>query len=447
MMRDVDPCRGWLRAQWGFAWQRQANKWPPCRGGVSIHILALMVPVFFGLMGFAIDLGRLYLAHGELKSAAEAMALAAAARLIGTEASTSDAIEAARRQVESASGFGNRYDFGSLVIGEANGSLNSEIVDPTFYATPGEATGEGDTAGGQGTVGGTAAKHVRVELVGETPIIFWRFLSLGQEGKVPLRVRAAAGISAPLCTACGIEPLAIAPLDASDSVNFGFTFNTRYTFGYFCTGTPIPQPLPNTAGRVQYLLLNRFNDEATVFAEDSQQLFRAGAQGLPPSSNQARACFTINAEETLWASATALACNANRVQTAVNNFLCGLATRLDTSNVQGCDSSVAEYESLSALYQPDTDLNDLEDYTGYTGNTRRILTIPIVDILNPTGTMVVLGFRQFLLQPAPNSTGISPNDGNGRFIATYLGNVAPLRQGRFGSCGVTSGPGKVVLHR
>jgi hypothetical protein len=418
-------------------------------GGVSVHMLVLMVPVFFGLMGFAIDLGRLYLARGELKTAAEAMALAAATKLIGNDAATAEATDAARRQVETSSGFGNRYDFGGLVIGQANGSLNSEIVDPTFYATPGEATGEGggSAAGGQGEVSGSFAKHVRVEVVGETPLIFWRFLSLGQEGKVPVRVRAAAGISAPLCTACGIEPIAIAPLDATDTTNFGFVTNTRYTLGYSCTGAPIPQPLANTSGRVAYLLLNRLNDEATVFADESQQLYRAGAQGLVPTTTEARSCFTINAEETIWATASTLACNTNRVQTSVTNFLCGLATRMDISNVQGCEGNVVEYETLSSLYQPDTDLTDLEDYAGYLGNARRIITVPIVDALNPTGTMIVQGFRQFLLQPAPNSTGISTNDANGRFIVTYLGNLAPLRQGRFGSCGVTSGPGKVVLHR
>lgn len=423
------------------------SRCPEC-GGVSVHMLALMVPVFFGLMGFAIDLGRLYLARGELKTAAESMALAAATQLIGNDAALTQASDAARRQVENSSGFGNRYDFGGLAVGQANGSLNSEIVDPTFYATPGEATGDGDTGGSsQGEVSGSFAKHVRVEVVGETPLLFWRFLSLGQEGKVPVRVRAAAGVSAPLCTACGIEPLAIAPLDASDTTNFGFVTNSRYTFGYSCTGAPVPQPLANTTGRVAYLLLNRLNDEATVFSDDSQQLYRSGAQGLVPSTTEARACFTINNEETLWASASVLACNTNRVQVAVTNFLCGLATRMDITNVQGCDSNVAEYETLAALYQPDTDLTDLEDYAGYVGNARRIITVPIVDALNPTGTMIVLGFRQFLVQPSANSTGISTNDANGRFAVSYLGNLAPLRQGRFGSCGVTSGPGKVVLHR
>lgn len=416
------------------------------KGGVSVQILVLLVPVFFGLMGFAVDLARLYMVRGELQTAAQSMALAAASRLIGTEASTTDAQDAANRMVETASGYANRYDYGALNIGEANGSLNSEIVAPTYWATAAEAIGESETASGSGEVGGTGARHVRIELVGEAPLIFWRFLSLAQEGKVPVRVRAVAGVSAPLCTVCNIEPIAIAPIDPSDTVDFGFVAGTRYTLGYSCTGTPIPQPLGGSVQRVPYLILNRANDQLSVLADDNQQLYRTGAQGLLPSTTPALACFSVNAEEQIWASAATLGCNANRVNTAITSYLCGLATRMDTSLAQGCDS-IPEIDTLTGLYQSDTDLNDLEDYTTYVGNGRRLLTIPIVDALNPTGTMLVQGFRQFLLQPLQNQTGISPNDANGRFAATYLGSVYPVKQGRFGDCAITSGPGKVVLHR
>lgn len=416
-------------------------------GAVSVNMLVLFVAVFFGLMGFAVDLGRLYLSRGELRSAAEAMALAAAGRLIGTEVSTTDASDAARRQVETATGFGNRYEFGALPIGESTGFLNSEIHDPTYWASASEAIGEGDTTtAGSGEVSGSEARHVRIELTGETPLVFWRFLSLAQEGKVPIRVRAAAGLSAPLCTACGVDPIAIAPIDATDTVNFGFVVNTRYTLGYSCTGPPPPQPLAGTTSRLPYIILNRLNEEASIFTEDAQQLFRTGAVGLLPSTTEARSCFAVNAEETIWATASQLPCNSNTVQTAVRAYLCGLATRMDTSLVQGCDN-IAEVETLRELYQPDTDFTDLEEYAGYTGNTRRIITAVIVDALNPAGTMVVLGFRQFLLQPVPNTSGIAPSDANGRIAVSYLGSVMPLKQGRFGDCQISSGPGKVVLHR
>src|SRR5579871_5281482 len=52
-------------------------------GTFSLQLLILMVPVFFGLMGFAVDLGRLYLIKGELNEAAAAMALQSATQLLG----------------------------------------------------------------------------------------------------------------------------------------------------------------------------------------------------------------------------------------------------------------------------------------------------------------------------------------------------------------------------
>ncbi len=411
-----------------------------------MQILVLMVPVFFGLMGFAVDLGRLYLAKGELQTAAQSMALAAATRLIGTEASTTDALDAANRMVESGSGYGNRYDFGGLTIGETNGALNSEIVTPAYFSTAAEAIGEDASATGSGEVSGTAARHVRVELVGETPLLFWRFLSLAQEGKVPVRVRAVAGVSAPLCTACNVEPIAIAALDAADTVDFGFVVGTRYTLGYSCTGNPIPQALAGTVQRVPYLLLNRANDQLSVYADDAQQLYRTGAQGVLPSTTQALACFSVNTEESIWASAAPLACNTNRVNTAITSYLCGMATRMDASLAQGC-TDIPEVDTMASLYQSDTDLTDLEDYTTYIGSGRRLLTIPVVDALNPTGTMIIQGFRQFVLQPLQNQAGISSNDLNGRIGVTYIGTAFPIKQGRFGDCAITNGPGKVVLHR
>ncbi len=55
--------------------------------------------------------------------------------------------------------------------------------------------------------------------------------------------------------------------------------------------------------------------------------------------------------------------------------------------------------------------------------------------------------RQFLIQPSSGSTTLNAGDSDGRFAATYIGSVMPLKQGRFDGCQLTAGPGKVVLHR
>src|SRR5450631_3171247 len=92
-------------------------------------------------MGFAVDLGRLYLVRGELNQAASAMALSAAGQLIGTDASTGNATTAAAQTLDDTNKFGNKYNFGSLVIGQQNGNLASVVNPPAYFATVAAATG------------------------------------------------------------------------------------------------------------------------------------------------------------------------------------------------------------------------------------------------------------------------------------------------------------------
>jgi len=401
----------------------------------------ILVPVIFGLMGFALDLGRLYLVRSELKTAANAMALAAATHLIGTDVSTDTATAAATQTIESASGFGNKYDFGGSTIGQTNGSLNSEVVTPTFFGAAADALGTGG-----GETSGSLAKYVRVTITGETPLTFWRFLPLATEGKVNVIATAVAGVSAPLCQACAIEPLAIGSLDPADTVNFGLIPGTKYTFGYVCNGVNPNGPLPNTAGRLPYLILNHLDANATVFPAEASQLLRIGANGLLPSKDPAVACSRVGNPEQLWATATTANCTPGVLAGSVTAMLCGLGLRFD-STPQGTCAGIADLDTIASLYPPDTTTDDFDDYASYTGTGRRVITVPIVDILNASADMTVLGFRQFLILPNAGSTTINVADVNGRFAAMYIGSAKPLRQGSMSGCTQSAGPGKVVLHQ
>jgi len=412
------------------------------RGTISVQILVLLVPVIFALMGFAVDLGRLYLIRGELKTAANAMALAAAQQLIGTEEALNHATTMALLTLDQGSGFGNRYNFGMLRLGESTGLLASETPQPAYFATL-EAAVAGDETASQ--AGGTEARYARVTVSAEAPLVFWGLLSLGAERKTLIRAQAVAGISAPLCTACGIEPIAIAALDPEDPIHFGFTPNTKYTFAYSCTGAPAPGALANTVRVLSYVLLDHYNAEATTLADEQTQLYRIGAQGLLPSANTALSCLSINAEKQIWTSAAPRACT-QIVVSQVTSFLCGLTTRFSAETPDAC-AGVPEVESLAGVYQPDTDLTDLDDYAAYTGNGRRVITVAVVDQIQNTSAMIVYGFRQFLVAPNPDDVTINPADRYGRFAALYIGYPVPVRQGRFDGCVVTAGPGKVVLHQ
>src|ERR1051326_2504308 len=266
-----------------------------------------MVPVLFAMMGFALDLGRLYLVRGELHQAASAMALAAASQLIGTSASLDNATAAANRMLDDTNQTANKYNFGSLVAGSSAGPLTSTL-DPAFFSTFTDAA----AAAGNGA-DGTAAQFAQINITADAPLLFWSLLPGGQSRKTSIAARAVAGISAPLCTACGIEPLAVAALDAADTVNFGFgdpSAGQLYTFAFECVGNGMIQPLPGTSTVVRYGLLNRYDTSNAL--DESQQLYRAGAGGTlasaspnPTGSAVPLACLAIDdSAETIWPSSS-----------------------------------------------------------------------------------------------------------------------------------------------
>jgi Flp pilus assembly protein TadG len=451
---------------WGLVDTRnRPNNGSSQRGATTIQVLVILVPVLFGLIGFAVDLGQLYMARSELKTAANTMALAAATRLIGTDQAIVDATTAAKVPIDTTTGFGNQYYFNSLPIGQVTGSLGSSAPDPTFYASLSDAL-TGSNAGG----GGNAVKYAQVTLTADVPLTFWRFISntatstSSNNNSVIVQTSAVAGVSAPLCTACSIEPLAVGAVDTTDTTDFGFVQGTIYTFGYSCTGNPVPSGLADSQGataRIPYLILDRYNTADTNFPDENSQLERALAGGMPGSnptlgllsnsSSQPISCFNINNStiETVWADATPGLCSGT-VASPVSSAMCGLDLRFEPSpsgTFSTVCSGIPNASTIETIYSQDTDLNEEDAYPSYSGNGRRLITISIVDTLTPTSGMTVLGFRQFLLQPNLNLTTLNPTDTNGRFLAMYVGTVAPVPQGSFGNCGVVAGPGKVVLHQ
>ncbi len=408
------------------------------RGVTAIQLVVVLVPVVFAFLGFAIDLGILYSVKGELKAAADSMALAAASQLIGTDTATGAATAAAQATVENVSGLGNKYYFHGLPIGQTNGNLISTVSDPAYYGTAADAIASGtNTAGG---ASGAQAKYVRATVSAQVPLLFWSLLPTVTDRNVTVLGTAVAGISPPLCVGCGIEPFAVAAFDQNDTTDFGFILDRLYSFTYLCTGLPGPTVLTGATQQLNYLLLNRLDPNATVYPDEASQVFRDLAGGLPGNTNGAISCFTVNQPEVLWASAVVNPCSARRLAPTVTNALCGLDTRLDPVTPTSCES-IPGVDTLWPVYSPDPDTNAYTAYTDYTGNGRRIITIPIVDTLSAAGSMNVLGFRQFLVSAS------AVTDPFGRFIAMYIGTVAPIKQGNFQSCSLSAGPGKVVLHQ
>ncbi len=428
-------------------------------------MVVVLVPLFLGIMGFAVDLGRLYLIRGELKNAAEAAALAAAAKMIGTDTGLNNATNAAMATFDNSDNFANQYNFGSLLIGGSTSVLSSNVNAPVFFATVDGAIGEDSGASDTGGDSSSVSKYVQITLNADAPLTWWGLLSLGQSLKTNIAAIGVAGQSAPVCTACGIQPLAIAALDQTDLVNFGYSVGTVYTLGFQCTGTGQPAPLAEGGSLVPYLIIDRYNSGSTF--DETQQLYRTGAQGLLPAAagsgtssatpSTSFGCVFATGTEVGWASAVPAACttgpppgvpNPNASPSSVQELLCGVYSMFGSDIPTVCENLVTDVDSLVTAYTPDPDTTDISDYSTYVGNARRVITVAVIDTLSFAGPMTVLGFRQFLVNPDSGDVNIDPTDTYGRFNAMYIGNPVPVKQGRFdGGCDLANGPGHVVLYR
>ncbi|HMD72143.1 MAG TPA: pilus assembly protein TadG-related protein [Bryobacteraceae bacterium] len=430
-------------------------------GAVSLQMLVILVPVIFGFMGFALDLGRLYLIRGELNQAADAMAVAAAQRLVGATASNTLVQNVLPAPLGNGPSY--TYNFGALTLGQPSGNLSSTIA-PLCFDTVTDAV-----ANTNGTSDCSTATAIQVTVSADAPLLFFGLLPVAQSRSTPVAAQAIAGMSAPLCTGCGMVPIAVPALNTGDPVDFGFdpSKSTVYTLYYACAGTPIPTALAgaNGAPPAPYVLINRY-DTASALPE-GDQLFQYNALGLTASNDPTPntctaapttpfACVNIGDCEQFWASAAARACTAAAPSPSVEAALCGLYSRLDSpSNVGICSTVVPDLAALDSAAAPDTDLapGETPPYSDYLGNGRRLITAAIVQ--GSGSSMTVLGFRQFLIEPNPDGTFFNPADANGRFPALYAGSPAPMPQGWFDTryagamcpVGSFSGPGKVVLQK
>ena len=437
------------------------------KGGVSVYLALLLTFILFSLLVMAIDVGRLYMVQGELQTAVDAAALAAATRLTGGSCATLYA------DVQIAASFDST---GSTLSGIPNDnrfnmrlnqvSTNSEI--PTTLMSDYFALLNDAQLNANGGQSGPNARYVRVQVNVEMPVIFTRFLSLTRPPTQPVAVAGIAGVSSAVCTACFIEPLAVVAIDTTDEINYGFQVGQYYTFylssvqratGPQCRAAR-PGLLTDTVDFAQYLILNHYpwGPETGV----DGQIFRLGAAPIvksPDTENPDPGCVTIDAAEVSNANLPPTTSGTCALATQYGrDFLCGLNTRFGVDPTGNACANVEGATDLTPLLKADTDLGTegvLQDYgVEYCGNQRRVLTVAVID--DPT-LLTVLNFRQFLLQ---NSDGLLGLDVAGSaaapvytapFRAEYIGYGAPIASGGIGGACMTLhpllvGPGRPVLH-
>ena len=125
----------------------------------------------------AVDYGRFYVIQSELQSAADAAALAAATKLVGTISSTDQAELQWNASFDSTTGNDNRFNLRlNQVLFSAN--LTAETT-AGYFSTFTEAStnnGGGET-GGIDWGSGLYPKYARVQISAQAPVTFAPFLN------------------------------------------------------------------------------------------------------------------------------------------------------------------------------------------------------------------------------------------------------------------------------
>jgi hypothetical protein len=441
-------------AQTGWSVPRDVHCERPrrLRGATTVYFL-LFTLMLFGFLVMATDFGRLYLIQGELQTAADAAALAAAMRLIGTTNAALHASDQVTASFDPTTGNDNRFNLRMNQIAVPAG------VD--YFSTLLDAMGNvnGGQSGGLDWSSGVYPKYVRVQISAQAPVLFVPLLNRGIGSLPTIAASAVAGISAPVCTACGIDGLAVVdPSEGTDPLNYGFVPGAFYTL-YLTTSqqTPnapaTPAPLAGTEAAVPYAILNHVPSGPSDLDLDGS-LFELGAGGISSSSGLTPpASISIDSVESGYPD---LPGNTSPGATVGQDILCGLNVRFGVDPSENICATIngGEFAALSPLFSSDSDLGGetyaagigLQDYaTEYDGNLRRILTLAVVDSID---SLNVLNFRQFLIEMSATTTqGLNPALASGAFRVQYIGAPVPLRCGGIGGlCSVSLGAGRAVLH-
>jgi Flp pilus assembly protein TadG len=339
--------------------------------GFSAILLTLVLVVMLGMMGLAVDAGRMFICKNELQTFVDASAMAAISHMDGTQNGITTANSMATAGPLGASQ-PNGYNFGTTTI---------STVTNTFATTYAGTYDSYGTADGPST---NTYRFIRVTASANVPLNFLPVIP-GISTSMTMTASATAGQN-PSSTVGdgGLLPFAPDAHNQADKVNFGLTPGSVYT-------------------------LKWGNGNTTTCAGD--------AGFTPPGSPPSEHGFIDIGEG-----------NSNsNVRTAIrwggypnaNSTPSSISTGDTLGGVPGNRGS-SIFDALNDRAQEDTD-DVSATYAAYmaagTGNGRRVVTVAMAGTWSGNGSNAStpnLGFANFFLLPSYSGT-------SGPICAIYIG--------------------------
>ena len=123
------------------------------RGATTVYFLLFTIALL-GLLTMAVDYGRFYVIQGELQAAADAAALSAGTKLVGTMSGTDQATAQWNASFDSTTGNDNRFNLRlNQFLSSAN--LTSQVT-ASYFSTLTEATANAGGGESGGIIWGTS---------------------------------------------------------------------------------------------------------------------------------------------------------------------------------------------------------------------------------------------------------------------------------------------------
>jgi len=315
------------------------------QGFVLLSTAVAMVAVI-GLLGLAVDVGRMYIIKSELQAYADNAALAATWALDGTSQGITNASRAIQNVAGSPSA-SNRWNFATQAVANAQIGFSTSAGGP-FVSNPASAKG---------------VMFAQVIASETAPVYFLPILpTVGTSATV--HATSTAGQITRNNFGDGLSPFSPDAHSLTDP-NFGFTIGQQYTLRW-------PPPGQQKKGNGC-----------------------SGDVGCSPSGSSDRGYIDIGQGNG----------NSGLTSAIVDNGY----TLSSPLSVGSTLSMVSGQKSVSGAMQTrfdeDTDTTST-DYSTYTGNGRRLLIVPVNNGSNPAQ---VVGFAAFFLPPnACGSKNVSP---------------------------------------
>jgi Flp pilus assembly protein TadG len=355
--------------------------------GFSLIMLSLSLFVMLGMLGLAIDLGRMFICKNELQTFADASVLAAIAQLDGTQSGVQGANATATA--------------GPLGTAKPNG-YNFDTVKIT-NVTAGYATAYAGTYDSYATANSAATNNYRFITVTASASVPLNFLPVlpGIPTQMTELASATAGQKPQSSISSGgLLPFAPDAHNQADTQNFGLTPGVHYKLKWgngnttTCAGDAVFSPPGSPPSEHGFVDIGEGNSNSNV-----RQAIQYGGY---PNANSFPS--SVSAGDSL------SGVPGNR-GTSIFDALANRAAQ-DTDDAS---TTWAQYKALGA------------------GNGRRIVTVAIAGTWSGHGANAntpVLGFANFLLDTTYSGT-------SGPICATYIGPGDLTGQGSGGTDGTS----------